>query len=670
VFLAFILTCGLLDSAEGNSDEIIYTDVEYSPDGKSITIYLDGSAPVRSDRALTKSLAILAHDFFEVAFMYRTTATDFIIARGSWELGQSAGVTGVHRPQSGADYGAPIANDILPATGNTLAQGTGTAILFAGKRTDRTLLAVGELCAVDGNTSLRSIGPGTTSVSFELNALKAGTSTVPAITSFWTNPGSTVYPVDHTTTAVTEFSFKYRPFPLFGFGKGTNNRAVYNLDVHSSQNGVSFNTTYRPGIIVAAGAVCTNVEPHYTVPYGTPGSTTAMVYKMNPLAVPPDKYSWWEPVASPVTLGNNTTAGRMFDNGVQFAINTVGADDLDLISITFEIPVYPLSLDGLIVDPTATPPVDNRWWIRPGYDEYLNELDNGKGGNGGAILIGIGNLNLFLGYRLKITNPALKIQYNGITNYNFDYTGLDTILEASDGFSHGQRTADQLTYNAYAYDEDGNEIHLGTLNQGVPLPFIPYDGRVRVELSYFDAGLNATAYGEYWIIVSSLSINFSDIPYENRFVITTQFDWNAVNARITAGGYYLIVLSVSTNIPQLSINPAGGPLTLVITANRPGVILGRGENNDSGTLLPNNRVTIWQNGTTFLYLGQWPFNEPIFIGGDLLTDYPYNIHSGGRWENYPINSSTLTMFFNGNGTGTINHFVGPGVNLSSTALLR
>jgi len=57
ILLSFILsTC--VESIENNSKPV-YTNVEYSEDGSSLTIYLDGSTPVRSDRALTRPIALL-----------------------------------------------------------------------------------------------------------------------------------------------------------------------------------------------------------------------------------------------------------------------------------------------------------------------------------------------------------------------------------------------------------------------------------------------------------------------------------------------------------------------------------------------------------------------------------------------------------------------------------
>jgi hypothetical protein len=662
VFAAFILTCGFVDSETG---EITYTDVEYSPDGTSITIYLDGSAPVRSDRALTKSLAILAHDFFEVAFMYDSGA-GYIIARGSWELGQSAGVSGVYRTLP-VDYGyitsAPIPN-ATPLQGS--------AILFAGKKTDRTLLAVGRLCAVDGQPGT-TINSNTKSISFELNALKAGTNSEAEDSSFWTNPNSAVYPNNGNSTKVTEFSFKYRLFPLFGFTKGIqNNRAVYNLGVHSTQGGnISFGT-YRPGIIVAAGAVCTNVEPHYTLTTATeglPGSTTSIVYKMG--MDPKDTFKWWNTVTPPVTpppvtLGNNTTAGMVFQNGVQFAIDTRGANDRDLISITFEIPVYPLSLDGLIVDLVSDPVVDNRWWIRPGYDEYLNELDNGEG-NGGAILIGIGDLDLFVGYRLTVKKMPNKTQYNEHTNYLFSYAGLEVELEDSDGHSLDTIANGLLTYDVH--DKDKN--YIGTVNNGSDISLLlpSKNGRLWIVISY-DHPVYGLVKGGYWINVNPLDIDFEDIPYNRRYVISVWDDWNSLQegTKITSG-VYLLVFTQSINLSDLTITLTGD-LTLVMTANGPDIIIGREGNNTF-------RVDNWNCPYNItLYCGTWPFNEPTLVGGDVLEDYPYSFNSIGLYQNFgqptagAVNNLNTKIInrYNGTPTGTLRSFIGDDVDTWGTLL--
>ena len=653
--------CNPFESESTNEGEQ-FTNVEYSDDGKSVTIYLDGSAPVRANRSLTRSLAVLGHDFFEVVFVYKTADPNPIIARGSWELGQPAGVNGIYRTQGGVNYDAAITS--------TPASPSGTAILFAGKKTDKTLLAVGALSAVDGNPASRSISNATKSVSFELNALKAGTNKVVGDSNFYTNAKNiAVNPPTSATTDVIEVGIKYRIFPVYTVTNGqAATRASYTIGVNSNTHPYS---DYGNGIILAPNPPApspapadshaphypfqrvTNIEPHYTLPNGE--SFTS------------DNLPWWNPnppasyntTYGPITLTNNTGTSGVFSNPITFTLNTTlaGAANGKIFSIVFQIPVYALTAGK---NSTSDPdPVT--WFIRPGYDEYLCDLDDGKGGNGGAVLIGIGDVSNFLTYRLVVTKEPTKNQYNPAEGqgYVFNVDGMEMQLKNSEDTIIKNVTVGMVDF---AMDFNGDGYFTGTyypanlpsitgetgITPGMTLPQIDRYTRVRVhhyDPNYDDDGKPSTGegghfYAYFYVNISTLPLNFDDVPSQNRIMVAGALDATNLQNLLTGlpagqrNGVFLIVASGNFDFPALSFTP-DGPITFVITANVPNVTLGRGDSNGAGV---GNTFMVYNgygNGTSVypvtVYFGTWPFDDPVMVGGDILTDYPFRVNAGGSY---------------------------------------
>jgi len=97
IFLAmFVVTCD--EGLPKGEAEVEYTDVVYSEDGSTITLYLDGIGvpKTQAQRAITRDLAKMAYDYFEVVFIADSTPSSLpVYARAQWELGQSAGISGV-----------------------------------------------------------------------------------------------------------------------------------------------------------------------------------------------------------------------------------------------------------------------------------------------------------------------------------------------------------------------------------------------------------------------------------------------------------------------------------------------------------------------------------------------------------------------------------------------
>jgi len=164
VLVMFLMTC---DQNFLDDDGLMaYTDVVYSQDGDTIaiTIYLDGEmVPVeKSQRAMTRELARMAYDFFEVIFIGPEPTDDPSyntlpkkpIARSSWELGQGAGISGVYRGPAGAghDYAwiPPEERDLDPEFYDR-----SIALIFVGRKDGKTLFGVGRIGDVDHMVSDR-----------------------------------------------------------------------------------------------------------------------------------------------------------------------------------------------------------------------------------------------------------------------------------------------------------------------------------------------------------------------------------------------------------------------------------------------------------------------------------------------------------------------------------
>ena len=195
VFLVtFFVTCDAL-SFSADDAVVEYTDVEYSEDGSSVTVYLDGSKPVpvtRAQRAITTNLAKMAYDYIEVLFVNNFGDAGETRARSVWELGQSAGISGVDR---GA-VGGPGVNYRYKGAATDGTTGNALAIMFVGRKDNKTLLGIGEILQVDRLPKMElpledhwdaagyptpitdpfnaTIKEETTSVTFWINSVKTG----------------------------------------------------------------------------------------------------------------------------------------------------------------------------------------------------------------------------------------------------------------------------------------------------------------------------------------------------------------------------------------------------------------------------------------------------------------------------------------------------------------
>jgi len=616
-------------------------------DDNYYTVYLDGGAP--ASRSLSRPNASSAFDFCEAVFYYRDVASSGdIVARATWDGNQKAQIQGVFRTINGIDYGH-VSYSGTPADGFN-----GAAVLFVGKKSDKTLLGVGEIYAVDdvptgGGPAL--IKSTTKKVSFQVNAFKAGAKATPAGggsssytaigSSFITNADGVAGSVPTTgNTRVRDVGYVGRTFPLYGLNDvSETRRARYTIDVHSAVHPISY---YLPGIILSgtafyiSGAAASAIQPKYTD--GTKEYISANLL--------------WNNLCSAV-LANNTGNNVPFDNNIDFNItttNNTGPNEKNVVfAVTFEIPVC-----ALAVSADAVP-----WVIRPGYDQYKNELDDGRGGQGGAILIGLGDMEKFFSYALAVQDYP-RIRYNSVDGWTFDiYNKLATLkceIRTSEGARLGavdnsllefyfdidrSGTINYATERIYpnVLDSDGNVITAGFDFLHDQNAFM--DEKAVILIRYTDASMTYSPFTfetTYQITIGAAGTVTQEIPPNHIRLVTSPNDihdlYSNVNLPTNVSGIFLWAFSGTFDLPNITLNiPAGVDITIIITAVSPNTIIGR-----SGTF------NVWGNGTLHLYMGQWPFTTLVTVGGAPIEDFPFGFNAGGSFATYsPTLNSGATL---------------------------
>jgi hypothetical protein len=612
LLVSLLFTCKPFGAGDYNGSDrggVTYTDVEYSPDGRSVTIYLDGSKPVSNSRALTHSLARLGHDYFEVAFYDSATNT---IARAAWETGHAAGVSGVAR---GVDYGSP--NPGSNGTSNS------AAILFVGKRSDRTLLAVGRLTGSDGGGTPTEITANTRSVTFSVVALEAGTSYFYDKSSFLTNANGGG-DIAGSKTIIADIIIARYHFPLFGFPKGATILAKYTIGPIPPPPIDDPINNYLNGIRVAGAPSVTITIPQYPLGNGEHDNSSVFYpdYTENTF----------------INITNNNSVGTAFANEILFQIITGNDDDGRINAFYFEIPVYPLNSAG-------NRGLNNFWYIRPGYDSYLRDLDDGDGGTGGSILFGVGDLQA-LDYRLNIAKEPLKINYSTYYSYDFDPEGLIAYMQVGVFRVHrveiehltfwvncsfsGQTMnpgAEEIFFDVIPLDPDHPT---GLWQYFNPLSSTCYaiNGMLTITAVYEDS--EGKLYHDYFVVYDSdlSGVTPGDIGPNNRFIISSWLDlidfYNRVDPNAD-GGAFLLVFTTNFNLNRPIIFNRPNK-TIIILAAAPNLIFGK--ETDADCFVNYGGYP----GENDYFLGVWPFNEPVIVDGRAITTYPYAINTTGRWQ--------------------------------------
>jgi len=203
-----------------------------------------------------------------------------------------------------------------------------------------------------------------------------------------------------------------------------------------------------------------------------------------------------------------------------------------------------------------------------------------------------------------------------------------------------------------------------------PFPGLPPDRQNIVRVRYTPDPAHPEIYYDdfYTVNVTSTNIDVGELVDNNRVVVTsnnswTQFSNMVQNSSPPGRGTYLVVFATSFNIPDTTLNITGN-ITLVMTANSPGVTVGRVSTGANPTLTFNG------NGNVTVFLGTWPSDVPIMAGGDVLTDYAYKVNANGTYQLYPGGAVTTgKMFLKGTGTGTLTVTSGPDIRISDNGAI-
>ena len=370
-------------------------DVRWTEDWKFITVYLDESYLLpkpkytyyeksedeeAAGRAMTADTARMGYSFFEVFFY-----CDGRIEHTAWEIGKRALVTTVYRTDSGVDYSGTS----VPNTGIAGAAGQ-AALIFAGRKNDKTLLAVGKVYSVDDvpGTIIKS---DSSYVTFQLFALTGGVSYEPKYSSFLT-AYDTSRPVGADNTLTMEADIGGRRFPLYKLPQG---KAAVNAEYTFKLDGAEWEEF--------AGSVL--VAEVYDDSAG--GTECGSVTLRNPRYPAGDGVYWYAVYPMDITttarMMNNQMKGRPVENRIRIEINTsnstekkLGKDGIGMFTLGFRIPVVPLMeaketgfispMESVLNDDYTDPGVT--WFIRPAYQSYYYNIDNAVDSTGGGALMG------------------------------------------------------------------------------------------------------------------------------------------------------------------------------------------------------------------------------------------------------------------------------------------
>jgi hypothetical protein len=389
IFLVlFMVTCE--DWFPGNEE---YTDVVYSEDGAQITVYLDGTTVplTKEQRAMSKNLSKMAYDFLEVIFIHDKGGTDDVVARASWELGQSAGISGVSRAGAGVDY----------AWNGGI---TGTqALIFVGRKDGKTLLGIGKIQQVDREPKAFLVDPDdgyitpptdaitlvtekSQSVTFWVQSIKTGlligdekiggTSDIEqrvAADSFITHvqtpptPPTDPIRVNATRSPLGNASYPLYPLPIPVRGAAS----PFNWTTHpAAYTFAGAAETYKGSIVLTDPVNPVLVERRFPR-YLDGGRYLAPKSNIDTLS---------EVILDETTYGVPTTTN--LNPKIPLIFTPIG---YGIFSFYIEIPCYMITDD----EATNSGPDAEIWKIRTGLGSELYSIDDGVS-SGGCVLMGVG----------------------------------------------------------------------------------------------------------------------------------------------------------------------------------------------------------------------------------------------------------------------------------------
>jgi len=375
-------------------EKVEYTDVVYSEDGSRVTIYLDGvGVPVtKEQRAMSTRLSKMAYDYLDVVFLNNASAPT-VIARAQWDLGQSAGISGV-------DRGADVAPPAVPG----ITYDSTKALLAVGYKNGKTLLGIGEIGYVDTYTGAYGtngfpsapnsfVTPATQSVTFFIESVKTGLLVTDEAVVTDSTPDANDYGIvtnsfnnDGSASAIWAKSSRQK--------LGSSYVPAYPLPLPS--------TTATPATTAAKYTFYGAPEKYKTAlkyPAGANAAKLVLVEPRFPRYMDNGRYrqiSATIDMMSKVVATQPATVTTAFTNVVDLTFTSIGSG---IFSFYIEIPVYVLAT-GIAADKSTNAaggqangldPI--KWRIRTGVGSELYSLDDGAAG-GGCVLMTIGNLSL------------------------------------------------------------------------------------------------------------------------------------------------------------------------------------------------------------------------------------------------------------------------------------
>jgi hypothetical protein len=320
-------------------------------------VHLTISRPVNQDRALTDDLARGGVDYYEVAFADPDGSGR--IYRAAWDYTK----TGRIAVPPGDYYGAA------------------KAILFAGRYSDKTLLAVGLLTKIEGD-AFTAIGdaviePNTTNVTFTLGPLTNSIQKDKGTSTFKITSPTTPY--NYTTAGISGSDIPTgeidnASYPVF--------RIPRNTPIPVVSDGSEITATYKVNIPSITTVPAVVLPP--TPPITADTDVGIIIQGAGSLLSSGVFYNQDAGVKVEGTILEDSGAiSTVPTAGFTISISTAGLE-AGLSRLSIEVPVCAIATTGL--DAPGT------WYIRGGMSQ--NVLDAGGNSLGGAILLAVGPVKI------------------------------------------------------------------------------------------------------------------------------------------------------------------------------------------------------------------------------------------------------------------------------------
>jgi hypothetical protein len=382
LFVTFLATCDLERWNPAGAGEI--TDVVYtvSPDGKSagLTLYFDGEGvPVTAnERAMNLDLAKMAYECFEVVF----EAANGNVARAAWELGSSAGISGVYRTDAGVDY--QFDNSVY----GTTPAATQGALLFTGTKTG-TLLGVGRIIKVDGGAIIPKGAPvnittATKSVTFELDALKArlvvSPTTLSSLLLMNESPNVNDSYTSYTNLPNCGVTINGVKYPLFAYSSGKYYRYAIWGGVTTYWSGIKFRdfTKYKDDIVKMRTPRYIKDGKYFYPKFNMSNSEMKLNLDYFTATTISDYFADDGPLR-PLHLYNYQGA----DFNIPLVLEEAPGEVDCILSFCIEVPVYLMNK----ADAANYGPAAKTWYVRSGVARDLYSLDDGLGSGGCVMMV-------------------------------------------------------------------------------------------------------------------------------------------------------------------------------------------------------------------------------------------------------------------------------------------